>query len=166
MIIRKGTKEDLVGAYALILELANFEQAPEEVENSLEDMITDGFGSRPLFEFFVAEDKGKIVGLALYYISYSTWKGKAMHLEDLIVTQAYRKQGLGRKLFDKVAEKARELEVGRLTWQVLDWNEPAIKFYEKLGAKFNEEWITCKLTREQLKNYNFSASSKVINSTN
>ncbi|CAN5438081.1 GNAT family N-acetyltransferase [soil metagenome] len=166
MIIRKGTKEDLQGAYSLILELANFEQAPEEVENTLEDMVTDGFGKNPIFEFFVAEVNGTIVGLALYYFSYSTWKGRAMHLEDLIVTQAYRKQGLGKILFDKVVEKARELQVGRLTWQVLDWNEPAIQFYEKLGAQFNKEWITCKLTREQLKNYNFSASSKVMNSTN
>jgi GNAT superfamily N-acetyltransferase len=166
MVIRKGTKEDLKGAYSLILELANFEQAPEEVENTLEDMIRDGFGEYPVFEFYVADDNDRIVGLALYYFSYSTWKGRAMHLEDLIVTHEYRKKGLGNLLFDKVVEKARELQVGRLTWQVLDWNEPAIKFYKKLEAQFNKEWITCKLTREQLKNYNFSASSKVINSTN
>lgn len=166
MNIRKGNKEDLPGVYALILELANFEQAPEEVENTLEDMIIDGFGKNPIYEFYVAEDNGTIVGLALYYFNYSTWKGRAMHLEDLIVTKAYRKKGLGKILFDKVVEKAQELQVGRLTWQVLDWNEPAIKFYEKLGAQFNKEWITCKLSREQLKNYSSSASSKVINSTN
>jgi GNAT superfamily N-acetyltransferase len=166
MVIRKGTKEDLEGAYTLILELANFEKAPEEVENSLEAMIEDGFGPDSVFEFFVAEDQQKIVGLALYYFSYSTWKGRAIHLEDLIVTENYRKKGLGKLLFDKVVEKAKDLQVGRLTWQVLDWNEPAIKFYEKLGAQFNKEWITCKLSRQQLLHYNFSASSKVINSTN
>ncbi|MDQ3393758.1 MAG: GNAT family N-acetyltransferase [Bacteroidota bacterium] len=153
MKIRNGNIEDLEGIYNLILELAHFEKAPEEVENSIGKMKEEGFGDSPIFEFFVAENEDGIVGLALYYFSYSTWKGKAMHLEDLIVTETLRKKGVGRLLFDKVVERAKELKVGRLTWQVLDWNEPAIKFYKKLNAEFLNEWITCRLTREQLEKY-------------
>lgn len=153
VIIRRGKKEDLEDVYNLIRELANFEKAPEEVENTLEMMLEDGFGSNPIFEFFVAEESSNIVGLALYYFSYSTWKGRAMHLEDLVVTESFRKKGLGKLLFDKVVERAKELQVGRLTWQVLDWNEPAIKFYKKLNAEFLNEWITCRLTKKQLMDY-------------
>lgn len=166
MIIRKGKIDDLEGVYNLILELAHYEKAPEEVENTLEKMKEDGFGDYPVFEFYIAEQDDKIVGLALYYFSYSTWKGRAMHLEDLIVTKALRKRGLGKLLFDKVVERAKDLQVGRLTWQVLDWNEPAINFYKKLNAHFLNEWITCRLTKEQIENYNSSDSNNVLKATN
>lgn len=153
MIVRTGTINDIEGVYQLIMELAHFEKAPEEVENTVEKMKEDGFGPNPIFNFFVAEDDNQMVGLALYYFNYSTWKGRAMHLEDLIVTESFRKKGVGKLLFDKVVEKAKELNVGRLTWQVLDWNEPAIKFYKKLDAQFQKEWLTCKLSKEQIQNY-------------
>ncbi|MDQ3534677.1 MAG: GNAT family N-acetyltransferase [Bacteroidota bacterium] len=166
MIIRRGTINDLEGVYNLIIELAHFERAPEEVENTLEKMKVDGFGKNPIFEFYIAEQDNEIIGLALYYFSYSTWKGRAMHLEDLVITESLRKKGLGKLLFDKVVERAKELQVGRLTWQVLDWNEPAIQFYKKVNAQFLNEWITCRLTREQLENYKSSDSSKVLKATN
>lgn len=153
MNIRTGTLNDIEGVYQLIVELAHFEKAPEEVENTIEKMKEDGFGPDSIFNFFVAEENNQVVGLALYYFYYSTWKGRAMHLEDLIVTESYRKKGVGKLLFDKVVEKAKELNVGRLTWQVLDWNEPAIKFYKKLDAQFQTEWLTCKLSKEQIQNY-------------
>ncbi len=149
--IRKGTKEDLPGAMLLIQELADYEKASSEVANSVEQMEQDGFGPNPIFQFFVAENLGKILGVALYYYSYSTWKGKCIHLEDLVVTASQRQNGIGGKLFKRMMQQAKEEDVARLTWQVLDWNEPAIKFYEKYKANFDGEWINCKFTDAQLK---------------
>lgn len=151
--IRKGKKEDVSVAFQLIKELAKFENAPDAVENTVEKMIEDGFGDKPVFEFFVAEEGEKIVGLALYYYSYSTWKGRFLYLEDLIVTEAYRGKGLGKKLFDAIIFKAREEKVALVGWQVLDWNEPAIDFYKKLGASLHPEWVNCRLYKEQIEEY-------------
>ena len=103
-------------------------------------------------DFFVAE-KETIIGIALYYIKYSTWKGKCIFLEDLIVTEEFRKYGIGKKLFDEVVNVTKEMKAARLEWQVLEWNEPAIKFYKKLNSNFDKEWINCKLTGEQIQNY-------------
>lgn len=151
--IRPGTADDLPQVLDLIRELAEFEREPNAVETTVESMQQDGFGDQPVFEFFVAEDDEKIVGLALYFYSYSTWKGKCIYLEDLIVTQAYRGQGLGRRLLDRIVMKAKEENAQRVGWQVLDWNTPAIEFYESLGAALLPEWINCRLTKEQIQNY-------------
>ena len=154
--IRPGTAADLPQVLTLIRELAAFEREPDAVETTLESMQQDGFGERPVFEFFVAEDDQKIVGLALYFYSYSTWKGKCIYLEDLIVTEAYRGRGLGRRLLDRVVVKAKEENAKRVVWQVLDWNTPAIAFYESLGAARLPEWITCRLTEQQIREYEAS----------
>lgn len=153
--IREGKKDDLPQVMELIRELAEFEREPHEVEISVEQMEKDGFGEQPVFEFFVAEDQeaGKIIGLALYFYSYSTWKGKCLYLEDLIIMQPYRGKGLGKKLFDKIMEKAQKVDARRVVWQVLDWNEPAIQFYKSLGAAMLPEWVTCRLVKDQIQEY-------------
>ncbi len=151
--IRKGTPTDLPHVYALIQELAVFEKAPAEVTNTLADMHADGFGDNPVFEFFVAEAETKIIGLCLYYMAYSTWKGKMLYLEDLVVTEAYRRYGVGKKLFDAFAQRGLELNAKRLKWQVLEWNEPAITFYRKLKANLDSEWINCNMTAEEIAAY-------------
>ncbi len=153
IVIRKGVKNDLSQVLQLVKELAAYEKAPLEVTVTVEDMERDGFGNNPIFYFFVAENDGKIVGVSLYYIKYSTWKGKCVFLEDIIVNEPFRKFGIGKKLFDEVVKVAKEMHVERLEWQVLEWNEPAIKFYEKLNSHFDSEWINCKLTGEQIQKY-------------
>jgi len=150
--IRKGIKSDLPRVLGLIRELATYEKAPDEVTVTIEELEKDGFGEHPVFNFFVAE-KETIIGIALYYIKYSTWKGKCIFLEDLIVTEEFRKYGIGKKLFDEVVNVTKEMKAARLEWQVLEWNEPAIKFYKKLNSNFDKEWINCKLTGEQIQNY-------------
>lgn len=151
--IRKGTQKDIPDLLRLIRELAMYEKAPDEVVVREEDLRKDGFGENPVFQFFVAETEGKIIGISLFYIKYSTWKGKCIFLEDIIVNEPYRKYGIGRKLFDEVVKVAKEMKVKRLEWQVLEWNTPAIKFYEKINANFDKEWINCKLTESEIQNY-------------
>ena len=150
-IIRKGIKSDLPQVLDLVRELAVYEKAPAEVTVTVADMERDGFGENPVFQFFVAEQEQRIIGISLYYIKYSTWKGKCVFLEDIIVTEAFRRHGIGKKLFDEVVKVAKEMKAQRMEWQVLEWNEPAIRFYEKMSANFDTEWINCKLTGEQLK---------------
>lgn len=150
--IRRGTKADLPQALELIRELALYEKAPEQVDNSVERMEVDGFGDQPVFEFFVAEDD-HIKGIAIYYYRYSTWKGKSIYLEDLVVKESERGSGIGKKLLDAVVLEARATDSRQVTWQVLDWNEPAIRFYEKLGAELDGEWINCRLNHQQILNY-------------
>lgn len=153
LTIRKGRKEDLSQVFGLVRELAEFERAPQEVINTPERMEKEGFGERPAFEFFVAEDRGRIVGISLYFFSYSTWKGRSLYIDDLIVTEAYRGRGVGKALFDATARVAREQDCGKMHWQVLDWNTPAIEYYRSLGATFDAEWINCALNREQLRQF-------------
>ncbi len=148
--IRKGTEADIPAALGLVKELAEYERAPAEVEVTLQEMQNWGFGKDKIFEFFVAENAGKIVGMALYYYKYSTWKGKCLFLEDIIITESFRRYGLGSKLFDKVVEIAKAQKVRRMEWQVLEWNEPAINFYKKYDAVLDPEWVNGKLTYEQL----------------
>jgi GNAT superfamily N-acetyltransferase len=143
--IRSGIKSDLPRVLELIRELAAFEHAPEEVINTVAQMEKDGFGPNPIFGFFVAENKDGIVGLSLYYWRYSTWKGRRLYLEDIIVTEKERGHGIGRLLFDRTMQKAMEENCSGMMWQVLDWNEPAIKFYQKYGANMGPEWINCSL---------------------
>ena len=148
--IRKGTKKDIPFALNLVKELATYEKAPNEVEVTIEEMTEWGFGSDKQFDFFVATDNNVIVGLALYYYKYSTWKGKCLFLEDIIVTESQRGKGLGKLLFDKVVQVSKEQKVRRMEWQVLNWNTPAIEFYKKYDATLDGEWVNCKLTNHQL----------------
>lgn len=149
--VRKGTQQDLAAVHALVVELAVYEKAPNEVTNTLADMQRDGFGGQPIFEFYVADaaEEG-IVGIALYYTAYSTWKGKMLFLEDIVVTERVRRQGIGRLLFNAVVKAAQAGNYKRMKWQVLNWNEPAINFYRSIGANLDGEWINCNLTQEQL----------------
>ncbi|MEO0310558.1 MAG: hypothetical protein RIQ89_215 [Bacteroidota bacterium] len=144
--IRKATAADVPAMHELIMELALFEKCPDQVTNSPEQLLEDGFGNAPVYNALVASDEtGKIVGLALYFIKYSTWRGKGLYLDDLIVTQKYRGQGIGKKLFTAYRNHAASLGAKQLHWQVLDWNTPAITFYENEGASIEAEWWDCKI---------------------
>jgi GNAT superfamily N-acetyltransferase len=153
MIIRTGSKTDIPAILGLIKELAAYEKAPHDVEVTIEQMEEWGFGNNKLFDFFVAEKNNTIVGMALYYYKYSTWKGKCLFLEDIIVTESERQHGYGKLLFNEVAKVAKHQQVKRMEWQVLDWNEPAIKFYKRYNTVFDGEWINCKLTFEELQKF-------------
>jgi GNAT superfamily N-acetyltransferase len=150
MKVRKGKKEDVEAALHLIKELAVFERAAGEVEVSVSEMQDWGFGEKRIFDFFVAEENNEVLGIALYYYKYSTWKGKCIFLEDIIVTEKHRKRGFGKLLFEEIVKVAKAEKVRRLEWQVLDWNADAISFYKKYNSNLDPEWINCKLTFEQL----------------
>jgi|SRR5690606_2364136 GNAT superfamily N-acetyltransferase len=143
--IRQGRRDDLPRVLELIKELAEYERAPHEVTNTVERLEEDGFGPQPIYGFFVAEREGIIVGLSLYYWRYSTWKGKRLYLEDIIVTESERGHGIGKLLFDRTMKKALEENCTGMMWQVLDWNEPAINFYKKYGTKIDGGWLNCGL---------------------
>lgn len=145
---------------ALIQELAVYEREPDAVTNTLEMMRRDGFGPAPIFGFFVLENGADIIGLALFYTGYSTWKGRMLYLEDLVVTEAARRGGYGRRLFDAVVAEARRTGAQRMKWQVLDWNAPAIAFYKKLGATIESEWLNGNLSADELADYQFLGSSE------
>lgn len=147
--IREGKPEDAGALLELIKELALYEKALNEVENTEEQLLADGFGATPLYGFFIAEYEGKVVGMALFYYRYSTWKGKSLYLEDLYVKEMYRKHKIGKHLFKAIAKKANSENCHRINWQVLDWNEPAINFYKKLGADLDSEWINGALSKSQ-----------------
>jgi GNAT superfamily N-acetyltransferase len=138
--IRNAKPEDAPSVFLLIQELAEYERAPEQVINTPEQMLRDGFPETSWFGCLVAESDGKIVGMALWYLRYSTWKGVCMYLEDLYVQPEFRQQGTGKALFLRLKELAEHKQCRRLVWQVLDWNEPAIRFYEKLGSQFDTGW--------------------------
>jgi GNAT superfamily N-acetyltransferase len=148
--IREGNAEDIPQVFDLIKELAVFEKALHEVENSIEQLLKDGFGTNPLFGLIVAEDQTKIVGISLYYFRYSTWKGKKLYLEDIIVSEKARGTGIGSQLFEATMKKSLELNCNGMTWAVLDWNEPAIKFYEKYKPVFDKEWVMTNLSKQQI----------------
>jgi GNAT superfamily N-acetyltransferase len=149
--IRKGTKADLPRTLELIKELAEYEKAPQEVSNTLAMMEEDGFGQNPIFGFFVAENMRGIVGISVYYYRYSTWKGKRLYLEDIIVTEKERGSGLGKLLFDRTMQQCLDDGCTGMMWQVLDWNEPAINFYKKYNAKMEYEWVNCHLEARQIR---------------
>jgi len=140
MIIRKGTENDMPAVLGLIKELAVFEKEPDAVVITKEDLVRDGFGTQPLFHTFVAELDNQIIGMALFYYRFSTWKGKTIHLEDLIVTEKMRGTGAGMALYSEIIKEGEKENVRRIEWNVLDWNTPAIKFYEKSGAKVLSDW--------------------------
>lgn len=151
--IRKAKKEDMPQVLALINQLAHFEKEPEAVVITVEDLQNDGFGEHPAFFCFVAEINSKIEGIALGYNRYSTWKGKTIHLEDLIVNETSRGTGLGTALLNEIIKYGHKLGVKRINWEVLDWNEPAIAFYEQKGAKIKDEWRVVHMDEQGIKNY-------------
>ena len=166
--IRPAVKEDCPRLLELVQELATYERAPNEVTVTLEHFVESGFGDKPVWWAFVAEvppSKGKgefqtmepspslterglggeVVGFALYYVRYSTWKGQAMYLEDILITNEWRGKGIGKLLFDRLIEEAKEKKFNRIIWQVLDWNEPAINFYKKYNADIDGSWLNCSI---------------------
>lgn len=139
-MIRKATKNDMPSVLELIQELATFEKEPDAVVVTVDDLVRDGFSANPLFQCFVAEVENEIIGMALYYYRYSTWKGKTIHLEDLIVKENKRGTGAGFALYKEIIKQGKAENVRRIEWNVLDWNTPAIDFYEKSGAKVLSDW--------------------------
>lgn len=151
--IRKAIFDDSEAILALIKELAVFEKEPDAVEVSLLDIQSDGFGENPKFHCFVAEVNERVVGMALFYPRYSTWKGPTFHLEDLIVTASMKGKGVGTKLYSAFIEYGQQKGVHRIEWSVLDWNEPAISFYKKSGARVLSDWFTVQMNKEQMNSY-------------
>lgn len=151
--IRKGVKEDMSSVWLLIKELAIFEKEPDAVEVTISDLERDGFSELPKFEVFVGELENEIVGIALFYYRYSTWKGPTIHLEDLVVKESKRGLGIGKALYNEVMKYAYSKKVRRVEWDVLDWNTNAIQFYEKTGATMHREWNAVKMYEKELEAY-------------
>jgi len=149
VVIRDAKPSDIPAIYSLILELAEYEEALDRVENTEERLHDDGFGEEPRFHCFVAEEGSTIIGTALCYFRYSTWKGRYLYLEDLIVTKTRRGEGLGKLLLKRCIEHAESTGCRLLTWQVLDWNSNAIEFYKAVGAELQPEWVNCVLSSEK-----------------
>jgi len=146
--IRAAIKEDCKTMMELIQELALYEKAPDEVTVSFDHFVESGFGPNPVWRAFVAVQQGKVVGFALYYIRYSTWKGQRLYLEDLLVTEAIRGKGIGGLLFERLIAECKEKKYSGMVWQVLDWNEPALNFYRKYHANLDPEWINGSISFE------------------
>jgi len=151
-LIREGIKEDLPKVLELINELADYEKALEEVTITLDDLENDGFGDTSYYSFLVAEHNKTIIGLSFYFIRYSTWKGKFLYLEDFIIREEYRNQGIGSLLFEATINVCKKEDLNGMIWQVLDWNTPAIKFYKKYNAIISTDWCNGKLSKHQIKN--------------
>ncbi len=145
ILIRKATRTDCARMMELIQELATYEKAPDEVTVSLSHFEESGFGANPVWWAFVAEVQGVVIGMALYYVRYSTWKGQRMYLEDILVTEEMRGKKIGSLLFDALIKEAKEKGFNGMNWQVLEWNEPAINFYKKYNANFDPEWVNCSI---------------------
>lgn len=158
--IRKGKKKDLPAILKLIHDLAEYEKELDQVEVTIEQLEQDGFGSRPWFWFLVAEIDSEIVGMAFYFIRYSTWKGKFLFLEDFVIKDKYRGQGIGASLFESTIQVCKELELNGMSWQVLDWNEPAINFYNKYNAQLSNSWLDGKFSKNQIMDFDFSKQSR------
>lgn len=155
--IREARKEDCPRLLELINELALYEKAPEEVTVTLSEFEEAGFGQQPVWKAFVAEADRVIHGFGLYYVRYSTWKGCRLYLEDLLVTEEMRGKGIGKLLFDTLVDEAVSKGYNGMTWQVLDWNEPAINFYKKYNAHIESGWLNAALSKEQINLLNSDA---------
>lgn len=153
MIIRKAREEDMASVLELIKELAVYEKEPEAVIVTVADLIRDGFGEDPLFYCYVAVEDGSTVGMALYYYRYSTWKGRTLHLEDLVVKESERGSGIGFALYSEIIKIAHQENVQRMEWNVLDWNTPAIDFYEKSGATVLKDWLVAQMSRDGIEQF-------------
>ncbi|QHI37881.1 hypothetical protein IMCC3317_32640 [Kordia antarctica] len=151
--IRKATETDVHDIFRLIEELAIFEKEPEAVITTPESLRKDGFGTAPKFQCFIAETSEEVIGIALVYMRYSTWKGEVLHLEDLIVSETARGNGVGGLLLTEVVKYGNKLGVKRISWEVLDWNTPAIDFYEHIGANVMRDWHVVQLDEEGIQNY-------------
>lgn len=154
-LIRKADEKDVPDILRLIKELATYERAPEAVLNTEEMVLADGFGPKAIFKGFVAEqlDTNEIIGIAIYYTAYSTWKGRMFYLDDLFVTESFRRFGVGKMLLDAVLKDAQHEGVNLVKWQVLDWNTPAIDFYKKMNVVFDKGWIDCKIYKREIEAY-------------
>lgn len=139
--IKEGSPNDVHALLELIKELALYEKAPQEVVNTTDNLLQDGFGEKPIYKFWLAWHQEQPVGMAVVYFRYSTWKGKCLYLEDLYVQPNYRKMGIGEMFFEVLKDFARKEQCRRITWQVLEWNEPAIQFYKKIGATLDNQWV-------------------------
>lgn len=146
IVIRLGRPSDIPDVMKLVRELAEYERAPNEVTNTEEMMLRDGFGEHPAFGFYIAEMGGEVVGIALYYTRYSTWKGRSLYLEDIVVTEEHRGKGIGHELFVRSIKHALDGGFAAMNWQVLDWNTPAIRFYDRYKAEKDYEWINCRIS--------------------
>ena len=153
MIIRKALKKDMPCVLELIQELAIFEKEPDAVVVTVDDLVRDGFSEQPLFQCFVAEVENEIIGMALFYYRYSTWKGKTIHLEDLIVKESKRGTGAGFALYKEIIQQGKAENVRRIEWNVLDWNTPAIDFYENSGAKVLGDWRVVHMDENGITNF-------------
>ena len=153
LVVRDAQREDVPFIMQLIKELAIYEKSENEVETTITSMLEDGFGERPCFNAMVAELHSEIVGIAVYFYSYSTWKGRSLYLDDLVVSEKVRRMGVGHQLFGALVKKAASEGVGKMHWQVLDWNEPAIHFYEKWKATLQDGWLNVSLSKQQLNEY-------------
>jgi len=148
--IRKGKKSDAPIILNLIKELAHYENALDKVNVSLEDLEQDGFNKNPLFWTILAEIKSEVVGMAFYYIRYSTWDGKIFYLEDFVVRESFRGLGIGTLLFEECVRVTKKINATGMAWQVLNWNQPAINFYKKYNAELKNDWTNGKLYKKQI----------------
>jgi GNAT superfamily N-acetyltransferase len=153
ILIRQGKPEDISQVFELIKELAVYEKALHEVETSVEKLTEDAFGEKPLYGLIVAEHDKAVVGISVFYYRYSTWKGKRIYLEDILVTESQRGKGIGSKLFEATARYAHEQGCSGMNWMVLEWNEPAINFYKKYNAFFDREWVSAGITAKELEKF-------------
>ena len=151
--VRLGEKKDMQSVLDLITELAVFEKEPDAVEITVEDLVRDGFSTNPKFKIYVAEQENTIIGIALFYERYSTWKGRAIHLEDLIVTKSKQKIGAGKALYTAVLKYALDNNFNRVAWEVIDWNTNAIDFYKSTGATYLNDWSVVQMNKENLVNF-------------
>jgi len=151
--IRLAEKKDMQSVIDLITELAVFEKEPDAVEITVADLVRDGFSEKPMFQVFVAEQDNKIIGIALFYERYSTWKGRTIHLEDLIVTKNKQKIGAGKALYTAVLKYAYDNNFNRVAWEVIDWNTNAIEFYKSTGATYLNNWSVVQMNKENLQKF-------------
>ena len=149
-IVRLGEEKDMQSVFNLITELAVFEKEPEAVEITVDDLLRDGFSKNPKFKVYVAEQENTIIGIALFYERYSTWKGRAIHLEDLIVTKSKQKIGAGKALYTAVLKYALDNDYNRVAWEVIDWNTNAVEFYKSTGATYLNDWSVVQMDKGNL----------------
>jgi GNAT superfamily N-acetyltransferase len=152
-IVRLGQEKDMQSVLNLITELAVFEKEPDAVEITVEDLIKDGFSKNPKFKVFVAEQENTIIGIALFYERFSTWKGRSIHLEDLIVTKSKQKIGAGKALYTAVLKYAHDHDFKRVAWEVIDWNTNAVEFYKSTGATYLNDWSVVQMDKENLSKF-------------